>query len=130
MGKRGPAPKPESEHRNTRVSVYFSDDELAALDRRRGGRSRGQWLREAGLGELPALVPELNRQAWADLSRVAGLLKRYIVAIEVGNAKGMPPSVVTELRDHVQQLRNELLGINPFDDDVDDDAESAENEVW
>lgn len=125
MGKRGPAPKPESEHRNTRVSVYFSDDELAALDRRRGGRSRGQWLREAGLGELPALVPELNRQAWADLSRVAGLLKRYVVAIEVGNAHGMPSEVVTGLRDQVQQLRNDLLGIqapDPDSDVVDDEA--------
>ena len=127
MGRRGPTPKPASEHRNTRVSVYFSDNELAALDRRRGGRSRGQWLRDAGLGELPALVPELNREAWADLSRVAVLLNRYIVAIEVGNARGMPPSVVTELRDHVQQLRNDLLGIRPLDDDA---AESDESEVW
>ncbi len=125
MGKRGPAPKPKSEHRNTRVSVYFSDDELAALDHRRGGRSRGQWLREAGLGELPALVPELNREAWVDLSRVAGLLGRYVVAIEVGNAKGMPSSVVTELRDQVQQLRNDLLGIqvpDPDSDEVDDEG--------
>ncbi len=125
MGKRGPTPKPESQHRNTRVSVYFSDDELAALDRRRGGRSRGQWLREAGLGELPALVPELNREAWVDLSRVAGLLGRYVVAIEVGNAKGMPSSVVTELRDQVQQLRNDLLGIqvpDPDSDEVDDEG--------
>ena len=129
MGKRGPTPKPESQHRNTRVSVYFSDDELAALDRRRGGRSRGQWLREAGLGELPALVPELNRQAWAELSRVSGLLKGYVIAIEVGNAHGMPPEIVSDLRDQVQHLRNDLLGINPFDD-VDDAVESAENEVW
>jgi hypothetical protein len=105
--------------------VYFSDDELAALDHRRGGRSRGQWLREAGLGELPALVPELNREAWVDLSRVAGLLGRYVVAIEVGNAKGMPSSVVTELRDQVQQLRNDLLGIqvpDPDSDEVDDEG--------
>jgi len=117
MGKRGPAPKPAAEHRLKRVSVYFSDAELAALDDRRGGRSRGQWLREAGLGELPALVPELNREAWADLSRVAGLLKRYVVAIEVGNAHGMPPEIVSELRDQVQQLRNDLLGIEVLDQD-------------
>jgi hypothetical protein len=116
MGKRGPAPKPETEHRRTRVSVYFSADELVLIDQRRGGRSRAHYLRDAGLGELPAQVPPINREAWQQLARTSGLLNQYVTAITVGNAKGMPPEIVSDLRDQVQQLRRELLGISDEDE--------------
>jgi len=116
MGKRGPAPRPESEHRRTRVSVYFSDEELDAIDRRRGGRSRAHYLRDVGLGQLPAQVPPINREAWRDLARTSGLLSQYVAAINVGNARGMPPEIVSELREQVELLRRELLGITDEDE--------------
>ena len=128
MGKRGPAPRPASELRGKRVSVYFTDEEIKRLDDLRGGRSRGRYVRDAALKELPAFVPAINREAWSDLAKVSTLLKRYVVAIDVGKAGGMPPEIITNLRDQVQLLRQELLGIKS-DDDADDE-ESSEAEVW
>ena len=116
MGKRGPAPRPVDEHRLTRVSVYFSTDELKLLDQKRGGRSRSHYLREIGLGQLPVQVPEINRQAWQDLGRTSGLLNQYVTAIKVGNARGMPASVIEDLRAQVVQLRRDLLGVSDKDE--------------
>jgi hypothetical protein len=116
MGKRGPAPKAEADQRRVRVSVYFSADELDLIDQRRGGWSRARYLRDAGLGQLPAKVPPINREAWRDLARTSGLLSQYVAAINVGNARGMPPEIVSELREQVELLRRELLGISDEDE--------------
>ncbi len=116
MGKRGPAPRPISEHRLTRVSVYFSTDELKLLDKNRGGRSRSHFLRGTGLGQITVKIPEINRQAWQELARTSGLLNQYITAIKVGNAQGVPPNVIEDMKHQVDQLRRELLGVSDQDE--------------
>lgn len=110
MAKRGPTPRAPAELRTVRVSVYLTADEADQLDQVRGGIGRGAWLRRAGLAQLPRVVPEVNRQAWAELSRVAGNLNQHQRAINEGQA--MPgPVDLSELRAAVDTLRRELLGV-------------------
>ena len=108
--RHGPTPRPAEDVRTNRVSVYFTDAELADLDERCAGVGRGAWLRRSGLGQFLRLpVPELNRQAWAKLARCAGNLNQAMKAVNEGRVQGLDPAVVEELLDQVQRLRRELI---------------------
>lgn len=72
----GPEPLPAAEKRGHCVSVRLNAAELARLDAVRGRFQRGEWLRMAALDRLPPTVPEINREAWTDLSRAAGNLNQ------------------------------------------------------
>lgn len=136
--RRGPPPLPLAERRRHRVSVYLNDAELAALlgwvfpgqqvDAAALGvrRELGRYMRDATFDRLPPQIPAINREAWMELSRLAGNLNRYVVAIEVGNAQGMPPALAAELREQVQALRRELLGVN--DQELPDEPEDEEGD--
>lgn len=138
--RRGPPPTPLAEKRRHRVSVYLNDAELAALvawvfpdaDQVDGTalgvrRELGRYMRDATFDRLPPQIPAINREAWAELARLAGNLNRYVVAIEVGNAQGMPPALAVELREQVQTLRRELLGVR--DQELPDEPEDEEGEA-
>lgn len=121
--RRGPAPRPAAELRRHRVSVYLTDAELSALVVRvfpgqpvdgedQGVRQQiGRYMRDAAFDRLPPQIPAINREAWVSLAGVAGNLNRYQAALEVGNAHGYPSELVAELRDQVQALRRQLLGV-------------------
>ncbi len=137
--RRGPPPLPLAERRRHRVSVYLNDAELAALlgwvfpcqqvDAAALGvrRELGRYMRDATFERLPPQIPAINREAWMELSRLAGNFNRYVVAIEQGHAQGMPPALAAELREQVQTLRRELLGVR--DQELpDDEAETEEGD--
>ncbi|MHB1321365.1 MAG: hypothetical protein ACYCY0_07345 [Acidithiobacillus ferrivorans] len=114
MGKRsrrGPVSLPAYALRQHCVSVRLNAAELAKLDASRGRYQRGEWLRMAGIGKLPPFIPELNQKAWVSLAQVANNLNQYQAAINQGKATGYPPDVLEALRDQVQSLRRELIGI-------------------
>lgn len=133
--RRGPAPRPLGEKRRHRVSVYLNDAELTALiaqvfpgqevkGEAQGVRQAlGRHMRDATFDRLPPQVPAINREAWIELSRLAGNLNRYQVAIEEGHAQGMPPGLVVELREQVQALRRDLLGLHDQELPEDEDEE-------
>lgn len=110
MAKRGPTPRAPADLRKLRVSVYLTAAELADLDRLRGGVGRGAWLRRAGLGQSPRSVPPINREAWAELARVAGNLNQHQRTINEGRAAPGPVDLA-EIRAVVDALRRELLGV-------------------
>lgn len=75
------------------VAIRFSEEELAVLDRQRGTRKRGAYLREMLLGlPAPQPIPEVNQDAYnasarwaANLNQIARRLnadERYEVNIE------------------------------------------------
>jgi hypothetical protein len=108
--RHGPPPKPAEEVRTNRVSVYFTDAELADLDGRCAGVGRGAWLRRSGLGQFLRLpVPAINREAWAELARCAGNLNQAMKAVNEGRIRELDPAVVEELLDQVQGLRRDLV---------------------
>jgi hypothetical protein len=124
--KRGPKPRPLEKKRGVRVSVYFTTDELAELDARRGGACRGRFLRSAGLGRrLAAAIPELNRQAWAEMARIAGNLNQVTRALNTGGQVHDADlvGILAELHGQVQTLRSDLVGSGH---QVEDQVEEAE----
>lgn len=79
---------------------------------------RGEYLRSASRGVLPPTIPQINREAWANLGRVAGNLNQYQQAINAGTVHGHPPEVIQELAELVQKLRAELLGITESEAEI------------
>ena len=123
MGKRGPNPRPEKELRQHHFGVYFTSAErdrvislavpgdpskLSDLGIRRHVASH---MRKAALGELPSSVPAINREAWAELARVAANLNKHQRSINEGRAVPGPVDL-SDLRASVDALRNELLGVH------------------
>ena len=111
--KRGPKPMPAADRRVHPVSVRLNSAELADLDAARAlvRMQRGEYLRSASRGVLPPTIPQINREAWASLSRVAANLNQYQAQINAGGVHGHPPEVIQALVELVQKLRAELLGI-------------------
>lgn len=77
--KRGPEPKPASEHRKKRLSVFFNEEEYAFI-KAQGGNRPSEYVRIMALfGEptpQPYTVPELNLLAWTELSKAASNLNQ------------------------------------------------------
>ena len=111
--KRGPKPLAPADKREHCVSVRLNSSELAHLDDVRilVQMQRGEYLRHASIGKLPPTIPSINREAWANLARVAANLNQYQAQINAGNAHGHTPEVIQKLAKLVQKLRSELLGI-------------------
>lgn len=48
------------------VSVRFNKEELDILNKNRGVKSKGEWLRLTSLDRLPPVIPSINLEAWND----------------------------------------------------------------
>ena len=72
---RGPAPRPASEKRSKRVSVYFTDAEYADLLKRvQAPGDLSHYARHqmfAGKTPYRLVVPEINLKAYSELGRIA-----------------------------------------------------------
>lgn len=119
--RRGPAPMPEADRREYRVSVYLSAAELAALDDLRGGVSRGHYLRTAALETPPPHLPAINLEAWRSLAPVASHLNQLARRVNVEDAPAIDV-VHTEL----QKFRAALIGFSA--DEVDETEEDITDE--
>lgn len=112
--RRGPKPRPPEELRVHSVSCRLTDDELAALDERRGEVSRGEWLRLAALSKPPRIVPTLNATAWSELSRTASNLNQLAKALNEGrwavDDRRAAIKSLTALSQQLASVRAALLG--------------------
>lgn len=98
--KRGPPPLPQTERRTHCVSVRLNGYELQILDRRRGPYQRGEWIRMASIDRLPPQIPELNRNAWIQLSRASANLNQLAHHLNAGGMQecGETVSLLSEFR--------------------------------
>lgn len=87
------------------VSVRMNAAELAALDSRRGQYARGEYMRLAFFDALPPVIPELNREAWSELSRAASNLNQ--LAKHANEGGELDPD---NLRAMLADFRNALIG--------------------
>lgn len=119
--RRGPEPMPISELRTVRVNVYLHPDEAAELDRRRGsaGLQRGPYMRLAALNKLPRHIPELNRSAWSELSRIGSNLNQLAREFNQGNSP-----LFDDVESALSELRAALIGANLTQEGDDDESES------
>lgn len=89
------------------VSSRLNPDELDLLDTRRGKYARGEYLRMAFLHELPPQPPpEINREAWQNLSKVSGNLATIATAMRGGEHIELE-EILTELK----EFRRQLIGL-------------------
>lgn len=110
--RRGPIPKSDSERRKHQVNCRLTDLELQAVDARRGGLSRGAWLRTAAMQRPPRIIPEINREAWSHLAKVAGGLTYLVEVAKAGGTPSMDGGMLSELRQAVSYVRRQLIGVS------------------
>lgn len=108
----GQAAVTPSEKRTHCVSVRVSYAELASIDARRGGQRRGAWMRSAAIGNLPPIVPELNREAWVKLARSAANLNQLMAHLNAASDAKNNDLVhsIDAIRSLLTGFRNALLG--------------------
>jgi hypothetical protein len=94
--------------RMAQVKTMFDSAEVADLDRRRGKMRRGAYLRACAVGRPPSIVPELNHEAWREVSRAAGNLATIATAMRAGHY-----SELSECRSALTEFKIALLKGTP-----------------
>lgn len=102
----GPTKLNEEEKRTHCVSVRLAESELSELDKKRKkvGLKRGEYLRAAGFNALPPQIPEINKNAWIELSRAASNLNQIAKALNVGENPE-----IKYIEKKLQEFRDRLL---------------------
>ena len=103
------------------VSVRITPSELRLLDARRGGISRGSYIRNIFLGKkIPPQVPEVNRKAYLETARWASNLNQIAYALhnfgDEISARG-----TEEIYSYLKKFRMKLIGLD-FSGDEKDEA--------
>ncbi|EBT3059725.1 ATP-binding protein [Salmonella enterica] len=109
-GKFHTAKHSPNEVRTYCVSVRLNEEELSILDTKRGSYKKGEWLRMASLHKLPPVLPEINREAWIELGRLAKDLNHLLTHLDHKS----PDSELTRtelfaVRRQIKALREHLI---------------------
>ena len=105
------------ERREKVVAIRFSGSELAILDRQRGTRKRGAYLREMLLGlPAPQPIPEVNQDAYNASARWAANLNQIARRL---NADERYEVNIEDLKGIIKGFRLALLGGGKDDDSQD-----------
>lgn len=120
--RKGTGGRPKSDNpRTTYISVRVTPEEKAAIQEMAGDGSAGEMLRAMALGRkarLPRAVPEINREAWAELSRVASNLNQLAHhANATGEIESALDDAIHRTRRELADVRGLLMGRLPKDDD-------------
>jgi hypothetical protein len=124
----GPEPRPAEDLRKIRISVFLTEQESNKIRQTANSFNinPSAYIRIAILSKTPRQIPEINRKAWASLARVVGNLNQYQAAINEGRASGYPLEVLSELREMVQELRRDLLGMKPVGENEEDEGDGQD----
>jgi len=102
---------PDEQRRRHTVSTRFNPAELKELDRLSTsvGLRRGEYLRLAAFQALPPTIPELNKEAWQELSKAASNLNQIAYQL---NKKGVEVDVdIEEVRNILAYFRQILIEV-------------------
>lgn len=101
--------------RKRTIGIRVNEAELDALQRKADcvGLPLAQWLRQIALHRFVPrpLVPELNRDAYAELARLAGNINQLAKLAHTGQAVAHVP-LLEKILDAVRLLRLDLLGVH------------------
>ncbi|MGH2412219.1 MAG: plasmid mobilization protein [Microcystaceae cyanobacterium] len=109
--------------------LRLSQEERAALEARavEAGLKLSEYLRRAGLFQhLPQRrsLPEVNRQTYLELGRIGNninqLTKACHTALKQGGGCNIDPTLLQSLSNQLDQIRLEVLAIDPSSEDEDD----------
>lgn len=107
------------------VSVRITPSELRLLDARRGGISRGSFLRNIFLGaKIPPQVPEVNRKAYLETARWAANLNQIARFLNAYEDEDEIPAGVREIYSYLKKFRLKLIGLDDFSETGDEKDET------
>ncbi|MBL5921054.1 hypothetical protein I7V28_07955 [Lelliottia amnigena] len=88
------------------VSVRFNKAELEVLNKNRGGKSKGEWLRLTSLDKLPVVVPAINIEAWKSLSDISQKLNRLINHLDAKSSNSeLTKTEIFVVKKQIKELR-------------------------
>ncbi|EIZ5888525.1 hypothetical protein VRL91_000853 [Salmonella enterica] len=88
------------------VSVRFNKEELAILNKNRGDKSKGEWLRLTSLDRLPPVVPAINVETWKSLSDISQKLNRLINHLDTKSSNSeLTKTEIFAVKKQIKELR-------------------------
>lgn len=104
---------PPNRLRKHTVTVRLNDTELAQVNDLRKQLSRSRWLRDSALQQLPPSVPELNQDAWQQLTVSLQKLNDLGSFLNRRGSDAQPLShEVNALKVKLSHVRDALLNFN------------------
>lgn len=89
------------------VSVRFNKAELEILNKNRGEKSKGEWLRLTSLDKLPVIVPEINIEAWKSLSDISQKLNRLLSHLDTKSSNSeLTKTEIFAVKKQIKVLRS------------------------
>lgn len=89
------------------VSVRFNKEELAILNKNRGDKSKGEWLRLTSLDRLPPVVPAINVEAWKSQSNISQKLNRLISHLDAKSSNSeLAKTEIFAVKKQIKELRS------------------------
>lgn len=109
-----PAAKlPPNRLRRYSVTVRLNEVELSKVNQSRGQLSRSCWLRSSALQQLPPSVPEINRDAWHELTSSLQKLNDLTSYLNRRGSDAQPLSKeIDTLRLKLSHVRDALLSLD------------------
>lgn len=98
--------KDDEDKRTVTVSTRLTPAETVRLDNLRGKVQRGTYLRLILTDNVPPYIPAINRQAYAELSRLSSNLNQIARAF---NAAGIIPEDIADIQSLIAELRLSLI---------------------
>ncbi|EAX2348877.1 hypothetical protein AIR93_23290 [Salmonella enterica] len=88
------------------VSVRFNKEELEVLNKNRGSKSKGEWLRLTSLDRLPPIIPPINLEAWKSLSEISQKLNRLINHLDTKSSNSeLTKTEIFAVKKQIKELR-------------------------
>ncbi|MDX7475468.1 hypothetical protein [Enterobacter bugandensis] len=104
---------PESLLRTHCISVRLNQDELQLLNKKRGDKSKGEWLRLSLLNKLPAVVPAINIQAWKTLGEISQNLNKIVAHLDSkSQGSSLTKTELFVVKRQISELRLNLITAN------------------
>ncbi|WP_455820546.1 hypothetical protein [Pseudomonas cerasi] len=104
---------PPNRLRKHTVTVRLNDPELAQVNNLRKQLSRSSWLRDSALQQLPPSIPELNQDAWQQLTVSLQKLNDLGSFLNRRGSDAQPLSQeVNALKVKLSHVRDALLNFN------------------
>lgn len=115
MGKYGRPKLPDEERREAlSLNVRFNEreKEIVAAKAHAAGVTMTEWARLATLEREPPerrMIPEINRTAWLELSKLAATLNGAIWRFQLGDEHELR-AVIESVKGQLASFRNGLIG--------------------
>ncbi|EFA4815536.1 hypothetical protein DPV25_25195 [Escherichia coli] len=88
------------------VSVRFNKEELDILNKNRGDKSKGEWLRLTSLDRLPPVIPSINLEVWKSLSDIAQKLNKLINHLDAKSSNSeLTKTEIFAVKKQIKELR-------------------------